>query len=976
MNRKFFKSKPKAPTVNNNTNNNNKNTIASTDSSTISDEYKTLISSHSYLGSRGYTIPKELITKEDEEFLRRDLFVKPVTFGPGAGAGAGAGESAYPVYRESSKKMYVPRFYGIARYGLPGESKIEPGDDISVQFTKPLRDYQDKIIGTYIDYVNKPICLDAANTQINGDGGILEVPCGRGKCLGINTPILMYDGTIRLVQDIKIGDVLMGDDSTPRNVLSLARGKEMMYKVVSKKGDGYIVNESHILSLKSSTMMNKQMPKGSVVDMSVLEYLALPKSYHGRGGPLLGYRVPILFPEKNVELDPYLLGYWLGDGSLERAGAEGAGERLNSVDGSRRSSKGTIITTQDSTVIKYIVNCFKTKHTSLYLKYTGQQYDYRINSIESRDNFMMNFLRNNNLINHKHIPHHYKCNSRKIQLELLAGLIDSDGYYHDNCYEIVQKNETLLDDIVFLSKSLGFSAMKRKTHKTCTNSRGREEVELRSREFTDTEYRTRVKYSKNGPITGTYFTTSICGVGLEDIPVKCVRKMAHPRKLIRDCLKYRIKLEKLEVDDYYGFEIDGNRRFVLGDFTVTHNTVMSIKIISLLSKKTLILVHKEFLMNQWIDRIAEFLPGAKVGKIQGPIFDVVGKDIVIGMIQSLYDKEFPQDAFTSFGLTIIDEVHRIGSEQFSKTLLKIVTPYMLGISATVERKDKLTKVLYMFIGDKIYSEKRKDEDPVCVRAIEYGSNDTHFNEVEYDFKGMTKYSTMITKLCEFGPRSDFIVRVLKDLIEESPDSQIMVLCHNRSLLTYLHEAIEHKQIASAGFYVGGMKQDKLQATESMQIVLATYAMAAEALDIKTLSTLVMVTPKTDITQSVGRILRVRHDNPIVVDIVDKHDIFQNQWKQRRQFYKRCNYRIRKIDIKQYSGMNFDWKTDSTWTRVFEPKIVANEPICQVELEDPDPEDLDQDQDPDASKYSNFESKSALVGKCVLDASVFDQITEF
>jgi hypothetical protein len=610
MNRKFFKSKPKAPTVNNN--NNNNNTIAGTGTiaspSTISDEYKTLISSHSYLGSRGYTIPKELITKEDEEFLRRDLFVKPVTFGPAAGGAGGPGESAYPVYRESSKKMYLPRFYGISRYGLPGESKIEPGDDISVQFTKPLRDYQDKIIGKYIDYVNKPICLDAAKTQISGDGGILEVPCGRGKCLGINTPILMYDGTIRLVQDIKIGDVLMGDDSTPRNVWSLARGRETMYKVVSKKEDGYIVNESHILSLKSSTNCSIA-PKGSVVDIPVLDYLGLSKTYHGPGGPLLGYRVPILFPEQKIDFDPYLLGFWLGDGH----------------------SHGTIITTKESTVIKYIADCLKTKHTSLYFKYTGQKYDYRINSIELHNNFMMSFLRNNNLIKNKHIPHHYKCNSRRIQLELLAGLIDSDGSCYHNCYEIVQKNETLLDDIVFLSKSLGFSAYKRKIQKTCTNG-------------------------KNGPVTGTYFITSICGVGLEDIPVKCVRKKAHPRELIRDCLKYRIKLEKLDVDDYYGFEIDGNRRFVLGDFTVTHNTVMSIKIISLLSKKTLILVHKEFLMNQWIDRIAEFLPGTKVGKIQGQIFDVAGKDIVIGMIQSLYDKEFPQDAFTSFGLTIIDEL--------------------------------------------------------------------------------------------------------------------------------------------------------------------------------------------------------------------------------------------------------------------------------------------------------------------------------
>jgi superfamily II DNA or RNA helicase len=228
----------------------------------------------------------------------------------------------------------------------------------------------------------------------------------------------------------------------------------------------------------------------------------------------------------------------------------------------------------------------------------------------------------------------------------------------------------------------------------------------------------------------------------------------------------------------------------------------------------------------------------------------------------------------------------------------------------------------MFIGDKIYTEQRSSDDAVCVRAIEYLSSDPVFNAVEYDFKGMTKYSTMITKLCAFGPRSDFIVRTIKDLIDENPHNQIMVLAHNRSLLTYMHEAIQHRQIASVGFYVGGMKQAKLQATELMQVVLATYAMAAEALDIKTLSTLVMVTPKTDIIQSVGRILRVKHANPIVVDIVDSHEVFQNQWKQRRQFYKRCNYRIRQIDSKRYVGMSIDWTTDMTWKRVYEPKSAA------------------------------------------------------
>ena len=125
----------------------------------------------------------------------------------------------------------------------------------------------------------------------------------------------------------------------------------------------------------------------------------------------------------------------------------------------------------------------------------------------------------------------------------------------------------------------------------------------------------------------------------------------------------------------------------------------------------------------------DFLPEATVGKIQGSTFDIEGKDIVIGMVQTLYDKDYAQDAFSCFGLTIIDEVHRIGSEQFSRTLFKTITPYMLGISATVDRKDKLTRVLHMFIGDKIYSEKREDDDLVSVRAVRYISNDPEFKNM-------------------------------------------------------------------------------------------------------------------------------------------------------------------------------------------------------------------------------------------------------
>ena len=363
-------------------------------------------------------------------------------------------------------------------------------------------------------------------------------------------------------------------------------------------------------------------------------------------------------------------------------------------------------------------------------------------------------------------------------------------------------------------------------------------------------------------------------------------------------------------------------------------TVMALKIISVLNKKTLILVHKEFLMNQWIERIAEFMPTARIGKIQGPTFDIDQKDIVIGMIQSLYDRPFPTNAFTSFGLTIIDEVHRIGSEEFSKTLFKTITNYMLGISATVDRKDGLTNILHMFIGPKIYSEERKDEDIVEVRAIEYAHHNEEYNEVVYDYMGNVRHTTMISRISKFQPRCDFLVRVLTDLMRENSDKQIMVLSQIRGLLTLIHEQLHTNY--DVGFYVGGMKKEDLQATEEKQIVLATYAMAAEALDIKTLNTLVMVSPKTDIIQSVGRILRTRAEGKLIIDIVDTHTVFQNQWKKRRAYYKKCGYGIQYIKSPEYVDMQ-----NSPWKRIANPLLQSNsKPVLPIEGEDDD-EDKDE-----------------------------------
>ena len=187
---------------------------------------------------------------------------------------------------------------------------------------------------------------------------------------------------------------------------------------------------------------------------------------------------------------------------------------------------------------------------------------------------------------------------------------------------------------------------------------------------------------------------------------------------------------------------------------------------------------------------------------------------------------------------------------------------------------------------------------------------------------------MISKLCEFSHRTEFILAVLKKELQEVPNQQIMILSQNKSLLVYLQKAIAHRSMATVGYYVGGMKESDLKSSEVCKIILATYAMAAEALDIKTLTTLVLATPRTDITQAVGRILRMPHERPLVIDIVDVHDVFQKQWKKRRTFYGKHGYTIKRTCSARYP--RGEWEDDVVRKKRGKAKPKAGPCLLQVE----------------------------------------------
>ncbi len=335
-------------------------------------------------------------------------------------------------------------------------------------------------------------------------------------------------------------------------------------------------------------------------------------------------------------------------------------------------------------------------------------------------------------------------------------------------------------------------------------------------------------------------------------------------------------------------------------------TVMTLYIISQLKKKALVIVHKDFLLKQWRERIETFLPGARVGIIKAKELDYFDKDIVIASLQSLSMKDYDYAVFDSFGIVIVDEVHHIASEVFSRALTKINFKYTLGLSATINRKDGLTRVFKWFLGDIVYKGKKRSDGEVDVRQIYYYSPAEEYSGEETLYNGKPNCSRMLNKVAEYKPRIDIIIKSILEIKERESARNILILSGRRKQLSAFHKELKNSGY-SIGYYVGGMSQDELKKTEdSCDIILGTYSMASEGMDIPKLDTVIFATPISSIEQSAGRILRKKAEDreytPLIVDIIDNFSIFRNQAKTREKYYKSRKYNIIKIgDVADDTG---------------------------------------------------------------------------
>jgi superfamily II DNA or RNA helicase len=325
-------------------------------------------------------------------------------------------------------------------------------------------------------------------------------------------------------------------------------------------------------------------------------------------------------------------------------------------------------------------------------------------------------------------------------------------------------------------------------------------------------------------------------------------------------------------------------------------TILALYFISVLKKKTLVIVHKEFLMNQWIERIKFALPSAKVGIVQGDKCQIDDNDIIIGMLQTLSMKEFAPDTFDDIGHVIIDECHTISSRVFSRALMKVNIKYMLGISATPTRSDGLMKVLKYHIGDTFFTIKSNEKNIVKVERYLLDSTNEHYNQDILNFRGQVQMATMINNISDCRDRTKLIINKAISEINAHEKRQILILSDRRQQLEDMYKIISETTSISVGYYVGGLKKGVLKDNEKCKILLGTYPMASTGLDIPSLNGLILATPRSDIIQSIGRIDRIVHTDiqPLIVDMVDTFSVFESQSRKRFAVYKKKKYMMEDI----------------------------------------------------------------------------------
>lgn len=482
---------------------------------------------------------------------------------------------------------------------------------------------------------------------------LLVLPTG---CHNGAQQILMADGTLKCAKDIVIGDQLMGDDGTPRNVLALHTGTAEMMEVVPAKGDPFIVTHDHILSLvQTNTNKDGKFPcenKGGTVDfVTAADWCNKPKYYRHIHKLYRSRLIPHFWREKeDLKVDPYFLGILIGDGNI-----------INAIN----------VTTPDEAIVDEIEKQAGKYHLNIRTEKAGKAKTYFLATSKKapkHSNLLKEQIKGLGLFGHnaytKFVPESYKTSDAQTRAEVLAGLLDTDGHLSGKGYDYVSASRQLAEDVVFLARSLGLSAYVSECQKSCQDN-----------------------------FTGTYYRVSVSG-HTELIP--CRVKKAGERQQKKDVLRTGIKeIRHVGPGKYYGFTVDGNNLYCMGDFTVTHNCGKTIVFCDLAKheimhgRHVLILAHRGELLDQAADKF-ERVTGLGCSREQAEE-TCLGSwyPVTVGSVQSMQrPKRLEKFAPNFFDTIIIDEAHHALSDGYQAVINHFPEARVLGVTATPDRGDR------------------------------------------------------------------------------------------------------------------------------------------------------------------------------------------------------------------------------------------------------------------------------------------------
>ena len=594
-------------------------------------------------------------------------------------------------------------------------------------------------------------------------------------CHAPGTPILMHDGSLKPVEHIAVGDTLMGPGSAPRHVLELHRGHDRMIEIRPLKGEAFIVNLGHILTLVRT---NDGMPArcrnrdGELVDISVADWLAASDNFRHLHKLL---RMPVDFPDRDSPvLDPYFLGVILGDGCIVR---------------------NVSVTTPDIEIVDDLYRFAARLGLRLRCEQLSNSEANSYFFVDDRDhhNALIGQLRGLGLFGkssgQKFIPDEYRLGSREVRFAILAGLLDTDGHLmNGRCFEFVSKSRRLAEDVVFVARSLGFLATLR-------------EKEVKGR---------------------IYFRVHISG-DLDEIPTRVLRKQAPPRKQKKNVLRCGFTAHPADEGEYFGFTVDGDHRYLMGDFTLTHNSGKTIMLSAVAGElvgdsdaKACVLAHRDELTEQNRGKFARVNPGLSTSVVDARQKSWAGQ-VTFAMVPTLARASNLAD-MPRLDLLVIDEAHHAVAESYRRIIDRVrdANPdaRVFGVTATPTRGDRkgLREVF-----DNVADQVRLGEliasghlVPPRTFVIDVG--------VQEELKSVRKTSADfdMTEVADIMDRAPVTDEVIRHWREKAGDRQTVVFCSTVAHADHVTEAFRAAGITAALIH-GDL------AAETRKAILADYA---------------------------------------------------------------------------------------------------------------------------------------------------------